>query len=320
MMKRQLLLTSLLALCCVFTTTIANTHTTQKTDDLSYTLGYTTGQKISQGLSQSAKIEKTDFASGISDAIQGKASHISPEKMREVLAKFQSNMMLKQQIAAQKAIEANRHRLVKSSMSPVDGNPKGKVTLVEFFDYQCIHCRRLTPNLAELKKNDPELRIVYKELPIFGENSQFASKAALAAKKQGKYQALHNKLMTSKKPLTQEHILALAKEVNIDITKLKKEMESKDIRDELAHNERLAKAIGIEGTPSLVITTTKPVKGRKTNPNSMDDLVSVFIPGALPIQMLQETIAKVQAKATHKPTKLPKVENKKEEAGTWPGI
>ena len=92
------------------------------------------------------------------------------------------------------------------------GNPQGKITVVEFFDYQCPHCVDMTPVIDSLIKSNPQVKVVFKEFPIRGPISEFASRAALAAKEQGKYFQFHVGLMNSKQePLTQDAILAIAK-------------------------------------------------------------------------------------------------------------
>ena len=78
----------------------------------------------------------------------------------------------------------------------VAGNPNGDVSVVEFFDYNCGFCRRALPEVVKLVENDGKVRVVLKELPIFGEDSEAAAKAALAAGKQGKYFEMHQKLFT----------------------------------------------------------------------------------------------------------------------------
>jgi protein-disulfide isomerase len=70
---------------------------------------------------------------------------------------------------------------------PIAGNPKGKVTLVEFFDYQCGHCIDMAPVIGEIIKANPNVRVIFKEFPIRGPVSDYAARAALAANKQGKY-------------------------------------------------------------------------------------------------------------------------------------
>src|SRR5689334_12549783 len=74
--------------------------------------------------------------------------------------------------------------LFHQNSDPVAGNPKGKVTVVEFFDYQCSHCMTMAPVIEAIIKNNPNVRVVFKDFPIRGPVSEFAAKAALAANKQ----------------------------------------------------------------------------------------------------------------------------------------
>ena len=77
-------------------------------------------------------------------------------------------------------------------------NPNGKVTVVEFYDYRCGFCKTITPQIAELIRSDPNVRFVFKEYPIFGDVSDRAAKAMIAAKDSGKYLELHKALMAEK--------------------------------------------------------------------------------------------------------------------------
>src|SRR6516165_3972360 len=96
---------------------------------------------------------------------------------------------------AKQALVARRSEIFDDPGTPVGGNPKGDVTLVEFFDYRCPYCKQVQPRLQELLAGDRELRIAYKEFPILGPVSLTAARAALAAKQQGKYEAFHNAMM-----------------------------------------------------------------------------------------------------------------------------
>lgn len=313
-------LMGLLSLLCVTTGFAAGAKANNQTD-LSYTLGYTTGQRIAQGMAQQhINLSKADFAQGISDAVQGKNGRLSPAQMQQILDDFQSKMLFKSQKQAQGAIEANRAQLVNSRQSPTVGNPKGSVTLIEFFDYQCVHCRRLAPSIAALVDKDPNLRVVYKEFPIFGKDSEFATRAALAANMQGKYSAFHNALMGSTKPLTNEQVLALAKQAKLNIRRLKKDMHSPAVDKEIKDNRALAQALNIAVTPSLIITTSDAVNNPVTDAKSVDDLTSIFIPGEAPIAVLQDAIGKVGKKANGKTTPLPTVTQPQLSTDVWQGV
>src|SRR3546814_17678122 len=108
--------------------------------------------------------------------------------------------MQERQLSAQldeigQIISARSDEIFNDPASPVVGNPQGDVSLVEFFDYNCPYCRRVAPTIGEIEDSDPKLRIVYKEWPILGPNSEFAARAALASRSQGKYFAFHEALM-----------------------------------------------------------------------------------------------------------------------------
>lgn len=131
------------------------------------------------------------------------------------------------------------------------GNPAGSVTLVEFTDYACGYCRMSEEHVAQLVKDNPDLRVVIREWPIF-EGSDKAALVALAAANQGKYPAFH-KAMFAKGPPTEATIAASAAEVGLDMAKAREFASSPEAQAELARNTDLARQIGFGGTPSWVV-------------------------------------------------------------------
>lgn len=131
------------------------------------------------------------------------------------------------------------------------GNPDGSVTLVEFTDYACGYCRMSEAHVAQLVKDNPDLRVVIREWPIF-EGSEQAALVALAAARQGKYPAFHTAMFAKGAP-TQATITASAAEVGLDMAKAREFAVSAEARAELARNTDLARQIGFSGTPSWVI-------------------------------------------------------------------
>lgn len=175
--------------------------------------------------------------------------------------------------------------LLRQSGDPVAGNPNGKVTIVEFFDYQCGHCVSMAPVMSAIIKANPDVRVVYKELPIRGSNSQFASRAALAAKKQGKYSALSHAMLVTNEPLNETTILELAKKEGLNIAKLKKDMTDKSINNQIDANMKLAQDLQISGTPAFFIG--------KTDATSSDEVV--FRLGEMSQREMQDVINKIKA-------------------------
>lgn len=154
-------------------------------------------------------------------------------------------------------------QLFHDTSDPVQGNPRGSVTLVEFIDYECPYCMQMIDVIDQLIKNNPQLRVVYKELSIHGEISDFAAAAILVANKQGKFVALHHALQNANHPLTDESILAAAKSVGLSPEKLKADVKSPAILNKLHADYELADALNVSGTPTFFIgkTNAKPIKG-----------------------------------------------------------
>ena len=91
-----------------------------------------------------------------------------PSILRDAIAALQEEDGMKQQAAARAAIGSVGEALTQTPGDPVDGNPQGDVTVVEFFDLRCPYCRRMTPVIAELLRRDRNMRLVFKDIPILG--------------------------------------------------------------------------------------------------------------------------------------------------------
>ncbi|MFV3128634.1 DsbA family protein [Niveispirillum sp. KHB5.9] len=180
----------------------------------------------------------------------------NPEILLEAMEALEKKQQAEGDKAVTEALKSNRTALEQSAMSPVGGNPKGDVTLVEFFDYNCGYCKRTHPERSAAVKGDGKVRIVYKEFPILAPSSKEAAKAALAANKQGKYEAFHTALMTHEGRLDSDAIRATAKEVGLDLKKLEQDMGDPAIEAEIKANMELARKLNIRGTPGFVIGDT----------------------------------------------------------------
>lgn len=208
----------------------------------------------------------------------------NPEVLLEASQALQQKQQQNMQQQAQSAIQENGAQIFQGKLTTV-GNLKGNVTLVEFFDYQCIHCKKMSPVLENLVKKDSGLRIVYKEFPIFGKSSEVASRAALAAGMQGKYQAMHNALLKIEKRLDDKVVMDTAKSVGLNLDRLKKDMDSKEVTDILESNRQLAEKLHLMGTPAFIVGATPAGQYKAGGEPS-------FIPGAASEESLQELIKK----------------------------
>ena len=187
----------------------------------------------------------------------------NPQVLHEVIAE------LKKQLAAD---------IQNDGYSYVAGNPDGDVTIVEFFDYRCGYCKKSFPDLMKTVEEDGNIRLVLKEFPILGPESILASQAAIAAIEQDKYMELHTALMTSRGGLTIDRIRSIASDVGIDVEKLEADMQSDEVRETVEKNYRLAKQLGIDGTPAFVINEE-------------------FIPGLISGAEMKQIVAEVREKA-----------------------
>lgn len=161
-------------------------------------------------------------------------------------------------------LETFRDELENSKTSPNGGNPKGDITIVEFSDYRCPFCKRMMPVTEKLVREDGNIRYVYKEFPILGPVSTYASKAALGVWKMDKkkYIPFHNAVLGSRGDLTEERVLGFAEDVGIDTDVLEKEMKDPAIEREIRRNVEIAGALGITGTPAYII-------GKRIAPGAM---------------------------------------------------
>jgi len=149
-------------------------------------------------------------------------------------------------------LELRRAELERDRNAPVLGNPEGDVTVVEFFDYNCPFCKKIADDMRALIENDPGVRLVYREWPIINQGSRFAARAALAARRQGKYEELHWALMARPR-VTEELTLRVARSIGIDIPRLLNDMNHRSVARHIALSMDLARSLGINGTPSFVI-------------------------------------------------------------------
>ncbi|HRJ61358.1 MAG TPA: DsbA family protein [Azospirillaceae bacterium] len=177
----------------------------------------------------------------------------NPEVLVEAMQALEQRQQTAADQKARAALKQNRQQIFNDDASPVGGNPKGDVTVVEFFDYNCGYCKAVHDDALKLVKDDGRLRYVYKEFPILGPGSVVAAKAALAARAQGKYVEAHNALMSHRGRLDEAAVLRILGDAGLDVTKLKADMEAPAVAKAIESNLLLADKLGIRGTPAFII-------------------------------------------------------------------
>lgn len=192
-----------------------------------------------------------------------------PEILQEAFAALEERDKAEQEKRKISALSDSADILFRSKLSPVGGNPDGDVTVVEFFDYNCPYCRKAFKDLETVMGEDKNLRVVFKEYPIFGGASQIAARAALAAKKQGKYFEFHKALLGVDSRVTEDTVYRKAEEVGLDVERLKEDMKGTDITAAIAETKQLADSLGVRGTPAFFV-------GDKMIPGAPRNLVELM--------------------------------------------
>jgi protein-disulfide isomerase len=171
------------------------------------------------------------------------------QSLQGLLAKREAELKERQKAA----LATKQNELLHDPASPVSGNPKGEITLVEFYDYRCGFCKRAASAVTELQKKDRRVRVVYKDFPILGEPSELAAKAALASQVQGKHQAFHEALLASHADMSKEAILKIAVNVGLNARRLEADMADPKWQAVIDKNRALARELGISGTPGFIV-------------------------------------------------------------------
>ena len=153
----------------------------------------------------------------------------------------------------ERAIATHAEEIFRSPTSFVAGNPQGDVSVVAFLDYNCPYCRQGAPDLAELIAKDTKVRLVLKELPVLGKDSEDVARVALAAAPQGKYFELHQRLFAEPGRATRAKALRIARELGLDVGRLEADMDDPAIAATLLENTRLARDIGVRGVPFYLV-------------------------------------------------------------------
>jgi protein-disulfide isomerase len=197
----------------------------------------------------------------IVDIVRDALKH-DPSILRDAVVALQSDDGEREKLASRAAVAAAQDALITPN-DPIGGNPKGSVTIVEFFDVRCPYCRKLEPAMAALLSSDHDVRLVYKDLPILGPASVLGTKALLAARKQNAYEKLRDVVMRMPPDITRPAIETEAKKLGLDTARLLHDMDDPSIQTQIDANLHLAHQLGIQGTPAMVV-------GDQMLPGAMD--------------------------------------------------
>lgn len=208
--------------------------------------------------------QRAEIVATVRDALKQ-----DPSILRDAVVALQADESERSQAATRAAIAQTQ---LVTPADPAVGDPNGDVTIVEFFDTRCPYCRKLEPVMDSFLAKDHRVRLVFKDLPILGPASVLGTKALLAAQKQNAYSKMREAVMKMPPDTTLPQIEAAARGLGLDWPRMSKDMADPAIQSRIDANLKLAHALGIQGTPALVIG---------------NDL----IPGAVDLQELQKAVA-----------------------------
>jgi protein-disulfide isomerase len=209
--------------------------------------GGCTREATGQSTTPSGSVSRPEVESIIKDYLLK-----NPGVVQEALQALQRQEAERKAGLGLAALKSNRAALYQDSTAPVFGNPRGDVSIVEFFDFRCGYCRQVDASVAELIAADPNVRVVMKQFPVLGAESIYGAKAAMAAHRQGKYREFHKALMAAE-TIDAASVRAIAKQLQLDAPRLVSDMELADVTKTIDDNYKLAAELEVNGTPAFVI-------------------------------------------------------------------
>ena len=217
-----------------------------------------------------SETQKAEIVGILRDALRS-----DPSILRQALEGMEAADRTEREGAGRAAIAANAAALFRDPADPALGNPDGAVTVVEFFDPRCGYCKSMFPAVEELLRRQRDVRWVMKDLPILGPASVLASRALLAAQKQGRYAELHAALMKLREEPAEPVLKREAERVGLDWPRLKRDMDDPAVQRRFEGNTKLAQALQVQGTPAMIVGTT-------------------IVPGAVDLASLERLVAEAR--------------------------
>lgn len=179
----------------------------------------------------------------------------NPSVIIDALSAYETQQESKQLAGFKDQLAKHDDYIYNNDISPSIGSETADVTIVEFFDYNCGYCKRAMEDVRKILKEDDNVRVIFKELPILSDSSRSAAHYALAAAKQSNelYFEYHIALMEFKGPKNEKNLEKIAKKVGLDVKKLKEDANTPEIRMALINNLNMSKDLGVRGTPAFII-------------------------------------------------------------------
>jgi protein-disulfide isomerase len=178
-----------------------------------------------------------------------------PQVIQEAINAFQVKEEAREVALSEQAIGPNRSALERDPRDFV-ANPQGAITVTEFYDYRCPHCVNAAPAVLKIIKDNPDVRFVFKEYPVFGGASDTAAAAAIAVKRAGGDSLKVYAELMAARPLTNETVDKILTEHGISLASLDQPAFLQAANDQLIRTRKLAVALSVRGTPAFIIGDT----------------------------------------------------------------
>ena len=180
----------------------------------------------------------------------------NPEVLVEALNAMEAKRLANEAENDKLLVAANKAEIFEDGHSWIGGNPDGDLTIVEFIDYRCGYCRSIAPQVDKVVAEDGNIRLILKEFPILGQESDLASRYAIAVKQLAggdSYKTVHDKLYEMRGAVTIESLNGLSQELGLDADAIVQRMNTEEVSAEIRKNRQLAEKMQIMGTPTFVI-------------------------------------------------------------------
>lgn len=212
-----------------------------------------TGPALSFDISAMSDDEKAAFGVAVREYLMA-----NPEVLVESINVLEERRAQQSAQDDKTLVSSNHDAIFADGHSWVGGNPDGDVTVVEFMDYRCGYCRQFNPQVRDLIEKDGNIRLIVKEFPILGEDSEASARFAVAVKQvagNDAYAKAHHALIGLRAAPSAEALTKIAGDIGVDADEVLNLMETEDVTAVLRENRELAQVMGIQGTPSFVVGT-----------------------------------------------------------------
>ena len=178
-----------------------------------------------------------------------------PELVVRALQTYREREEAREAAQQKRQLSARQEELYANADDPIIGNPNGSIILVEFFDYRCGYCKRSLNTVLALAQKHKDLKIVFKEFPILGEDSVAAARVSLAVQQldPAKYGEFHTKLMRHRGRMDKATLIGMTADMGLDAGAVEQAMNSNEVTATIRANHELAESLGINGTPAFAI-------------------------------------------------------------------